>query len=71
MAARPTERFSVVVRGISPEACRRRAACACDRQLGDQCWRFEQQQVAPCFVTIGGRPRLWEGRFIAAPTDAA
>lgn len=71
MESRGEQGFAVVVRGISPEACRRQAACACDRELGDRCWRFEQEQVSPCLVTLGGRPRLWEGRFVAAPADAA
>ena len=66
MELRVEDRLSVTVRGLTPEACRKQAACACDRALGDHCWRFEQQDVRPCLVTLGGRPRLWEGRFVAA-----
>jgi hypothetical protein len=59
----PAER--IVVRALSVADCRRQAACICDRKLGDHCWRFTNEQVAPCLTTVGGRVRLFEGRFEA------
>jgi hypothetical protein len=56
---------AVVVRALSPSDCRRQAACICDRKLGDQCWRFTNESIAPCLVSLGGRARLYEGRFQA------
>ena len=56
---------AVVVRALSPADCRRHAACICDRKLGDKCWHFTAESIAPCLVSLGGRARLYEGRFQA------
>jgi len=53
----------VVVRALSVADCRRQAACICDRKLGEHCWRFTAESVTPCLKTIGGRARLYEGKF--------
>jgi len=59
-------RASVTVRGFSPAELRRRAALDCGKVFGsDGDWRFTQEQIAPCLVSIGGRVRLYEGHFEA------
>jgi len=61
------DRASVLVRGFSPADLRRRAARDCARAFGaDAGWRFTQEEIVPCMVSIGGRVRLYEGRFEAA-----
>jgi hypothetical protein len=55
----------LVLRGPSPDALRRQACLAFDRRLGERCWTLCETCVVPCSVTLGGRPRLYEGRFAA------
>jgi len=62
----PNVETSIVVRALSPTDCRRQAACICDRKLGERCWRFTDEAISPCMVSVGGRVRLYEGRFHAA-----
>ncbi len=57
---------TLVIRGPSPDSLYRRACQSFDKQLGDRSWRFIEQRFTPCLVTIGGRVRLYEGRFEAA-----
>jgi hypothetical protein len=62
---------SVTVRGFSPAELRRRAALDCGKVFGgDGDWRFTQERIAPCLVSIGGRVRLYEGRFEATCSSA-
>jgi len=66
------DRASVVVRGFSPADLRRRAARDCGEVFGgDSGWRFTQETIAPCMVSIGGRVRLYEGRFEASRSSVA
>jgi hypothetical protein len=61
------DRASVLIRGFSPADLRRRAARDCKQAFGsDAGWRFTQEEIVPCLVSIGGRVRLYEGRFEAA-----
>jgi hypothetical protein len=55
----------LVLRGPSPDALRRQACLAFDDRLGEQSWRFGATSFLPCLVSIGGRVRLYEGRFEA------
>ena len=60
------DRALVVVRGFSPADLRLRAARECGRALGSSGWQFTQEKIVPCMVSIGGRVRLYEGRFEAS-----
>jgi hypothetical protein len=63
---------SVRVRGFSPADLRRRAALDCGKVFGsDGDWRFTQETIVPCLVSIGGRVRLYEGRFEASNSPVA
>lgn len=63
---------SVVVRGLSPADLRRCAVRECERVFGAQdCWCFTQSEVVPCLVSLGGRVRLYEGRFVAVEDPRA
>jgi hypothetical protein len=65
------DRASVLVRGFRPADLRRRAARDCRQVFGaDTGWRFTQEEIVPCMVSIGGRVRLYEGRFEAARSSA-
>jgi hypothetical protein len=58
---------SLTMRGFSPTDLRRRAASDCCRVFGEDCgWRFTREEIVPCMVSIGGRVRLYEGRFEAS-----
>jgi hypothetical protein len=59
---------AVVVRGLTRAGLRQQAVAACERRLGGRC-RFADEQYCPCMVSIGGRVRLWEGRFRAVRAD--
>jgi hypothetical protein len=66
------DRASVLVRGFSPADLRRRAARDCGEVFGSDCgWRFTQEKIVPCMVSIGGRVRLYEGRFEASRSPVA
>lgn len=59
------ERASLVLRGPSPDSLHRSASRAFDERLGDRAWRMDEERFTPCLVTMGGRVRLYEGRFHA------
>ena len=61
------DRASVLVRGFNPADLRRRAARDCGEAFGGEPdWRFTREEIVPCLVSIGGRVRLYEGRFEAS-----
>ena len=62
------DRVLVTARGFSPAELRRYATRECEKALGRDCWCFTQAEVRPCMVSLGGRARLFEGRFVATPT---
>jgi hypothetical protein len=55
------------LRGFSPEELK---ACAEKRCA---CYGLEvrEAEIRPCMVSAGGHVRLYEGRFVAAPTAPA
>jgi hypothetical protein len=59
----------IVLRGLSPDTLHRRACRSFDQRLGERRWTLTEQRFTPCLVTIGGRVRLYEGRFEAAATS--
>lgn len=65
------DRASVKVRGFSPADLRRRAVRDCGQAFGSAAdWRFTAEEIVPCMVSIGGRVRLYEGRFEASRSSA-
>ena len=56
---------TIVVRGFSPGELRRQAEKRC-RAFGDDAWRITDESFTPCLQSLGGRVRLYEGRFHAA-----
>jgi hypothetical protein len=60
------DRVAVVARGFSRSALREQAVRECERVLGRQDdWQLTQAEIVPCMVSLGGRVRLYEGRFVA------
>ena len=58
---------SVVLQGFSPADVRRHATRACERALGRRdSWHFTEEHVVSSMVSLGGRTRLYEGRFVAS-----
>jgi hypothetical protein len=55
----------MVLRGLSPTELRKQAIRECERKLGAG-WRFTEERIVPCMVSLGGRVRLYEGRFQAS-----
>ncbi len=55
----------VVVRALSVADARRRARRECARAFGEEAWQIADESIAPCLATLGGRTRLYEGRFVA------
>jgi hypothetical protein len=56
---------TIVLRGFSPAELRRHAVQRCAADGGDDAWRIVDESVVPCLVSLGGRVRLYEGRFRA------
>jgi len=56
---------TIVVRGFSPTELRRRVECECRKSFGEAC-RITGETITPCSVSLGGRVRLYEGRFHVA-----
>jgi hypothetical protein len=56
---------SIVLRGLSPQRMHARAAEEFDARFGGRSWRLREERFTPCLVTVGGRVRLYEGRFDA------
>jgi hypothetical protein len=59
------KRVTVCVCGPSPDGLRRKACCTFDERLGAGCWQLETWKLTAVSRTLGGRPRLYEGRFEA------
>jgi hypothetical protein len=57
---------TIVLRGFSPIELRRQAEQRCRAAFGDDAWQITDASVVPCLVSLGGRVRLYEGRFSAA-----
>ena len=57
---------TIVVRGFSPAELRRQAEKNCRAAFGDAAWRITGESFTPCLKSLGGRVRLYEGRFHAA-----
>lgn len=55
----------LTLRGFSPRELRARAEHECACHFGDCDWKLEQAEYVPCVGTLGGRVRLYEGRFVA------
>lgn len=56
---------SLILRGISPQRMHLRAGREFDARFGVRGWRLKDERFLPCVVTVGGRVRLYEGRFDA------
>lgn len=56
---------TIVLRGFSPAELRRHAEKSCSAAFGDGAWRIDDETFVPCLVSLGGRVRLYEGRFHA------
>jgi hypothetical protein len=66
------DRATLTMRGLSPADLRRRATRDCSRLFGeDCCWQFTREEIVPCVRSMGGRVRLYEGRFDACRSDSA
>ncbi len=52
-------------RGFSPAELRARAEQECGRHFGGREWALAESEYVPCLATLGGRVRLYEGRFVA------
>jgi hypothetical protein len=59
------EHFEVTLRGFSPRELTVRAERECARHFGECQWRISEASVCPCLVSLGGRARLYEARFVA------
>jgi len=62
--------LEVTVRGLTPadvEAC---AARECCKHFGETGWSFGACEVKPCMKSLGGRVRLYEGRFVASASPS-
>ena len=62
------DRVLITARGFSPAELWRYATRECEKALGRDCWCFTLAEVKPCMVSLGGRARLFEGRFVATPS---
>jgi hypothetical protein len=61
----PSDRFEITLRGLSPAEITARAQKACSCHFGECAYRIDQVDVKPCLVSLGGRVRLYECRFVA------
>jgi hypothetical protein len=60
------QEVSVVVQGFSPAQLEDCAARECEQALGAKdSWEFTKAEIVPSMVSLGGRVRLYEGRFVA------
>ena len=60
-----SECLCLTLRGFSPRELRARAEQECACHFGQCEWTFEEAEVVPCLGSLGGRVRLYEGRFVA------
>lgn len=63
MGERSGEPVEIVVRALSPAGLRAQSARVCRQRFPAGGWRLSEPVVRPCLVSLGGRVRLWEGRF--------
>jgi hypothetical protein len=59
------ECLRLTLRGFSPRELRARAERECACHFGECEWKLEQAEFVPCVGSLGGRVRLYEGRFVA------
>jgi hypothetical protein len=59
------QRFEVTLRGFSPRELAVNAGRECARHFGDCPFKISEATVCPCLVSLGGRARLYEARFVA------
>lgn len=61
----PPQRFEVTLRGFSPRELAASAERECARHFGDCPFKISEASVCPYLVSLGGRARLYEARFVA------
>jgi hypothetical protein len=71
MSATEVESFELTLRGFSARELNALAERECRRHFGTCAWRFEEASCIPCMGTLGGRIRLYEGKFVATGEPAA
>jgi hypothetical protein len=54
------------VRGFSAQDLRRCVNRDCLASMGETGWQIVGETIVPRMVSLGGRVRLWEGRFEVA-----
>lgn len=59
------ECLRLTLRGFSPRELKARAERECACHFGRCEWTLEQAEVVPYLGSLGGRVRLYEGRFVA------
>ena len=59
------ECLRLTLRGFSPRELKARAEEACKCHFGECEWKMDLAEFVPCVGTLGGRVRLYEGRFVA------
>jgi hypothetical protein len=60
------ECLRLTLRGFSPGELRARAEEACKCHFGECEWTLDEAEFVPCVGSLGGRVRLYEGRFVAS-----
>jgi hypothetical protein len=60
------QQATVTLRALSVGDLRRNALRECARALGPGSWQLTDEAITPCLVSLGGRVRLYEGRFVAS-----
>jgi hypothetical protein len=61
----PPQRFEITLRGFSTQELTAAAERKCAQFFGECPFKISEATVCPCLVSIGGRPRLYEARFVA------
>ena len=59
-------RQTMVVCGLCRDDLRRCVERDCRRSFGESGWQIVGETISPRLTTLGGRVRLWEGRFEVA-----
>ncbi|HLJ21842.1 MAG TPA: hypothetical protein VKU84_16670 [Stellaceae bacterium] len=67
MDRKQEDRLELTLRGFSPEELR---ACA-EKRCACYGLEVKKAEIRPCLVSLGGHVRLYEGRFVAEPSEAA
>jgi hypothetical protein len=60
------ECLRLTLRGFSPRELKALAEEACRCHFGECEWKLEKAEFVPCVGSLGGRVRLYEGRFVAS-----